>query len=83
MGVHAALVMDEARKAGLLDGERTEHLSIRVPKALLDAAKRESGLTKPTELGLLALAMLAQPDPVVSFMKKNKGVLGVDHTLDT
>ncbi len=78
----ASVVMEEARRAGLLDGESTEHVSFRAPKALIEAAKRESGATKPTELGLLALAMLAQPDPAASYMRKTRGKLGADHRLD-
>ncbi len=80
--IHAAIVMDEARRAGLLDGEKTEHVSFRAPKALLDAARRESGVTRPTELGLLALAMLAQPDPAAKFLTERRGALGPDHQLD-
>jgi hypothetical protein len=79
---HAAIVMDEARRAGLLDGERTEHVSFRAPKALIEAARRESGVTRPTELGLLALAMLAQPDPTAKYLKETRGALGPDHQLD-
>lgn len=78
----ASVVMEEARRAGLLDGESTEHVSFRAPKALIEAAKRESGATKPTELGLLALAMLAQPDPAATYMHKTRGKLGADHQLD-
>jgi hypothetical protein len=78
----ASVVMEEARRAGLFDGDSTEHVSFRAPKALIEAAKRESGATKPTELGLLALAMLAQPDPTANYMKKNRGKLGADHQLD-
>jgi hypothetical protein len=78
----ASIVMEEARRAGLLDGDRTEHVSFRAPKALIEAAKRESGATRPTELGLLALAMLAQPDPTAHFLKETRGKLGVDHQLD-
>ncbi len=78
----ASVVMEEARRAGLLDGESTEHVSFRAPKALIEAAKRESGVTKPTELGLLALATLAQPDPVATYLKKTRGKLGPDHQLD-
>lgn len=78
----AFLVMEEARRAGLLGGEKTEHLSFRAPKALIEAARRASGATKPTELGLLALALLAQPDPAAAFMKKTRGRLGADHGLD-
>jgi hypothetical protein len=77
-----SIVLEEARRAGLLDGEKTEHVSFRAPKALIEAAKRESGITKPTELGLLALAMLAQPDPIASFLKETRGALGADHQLD-
>lgn len=77
-----ATVLEEARRAGLLDGDRTEHVSFRAPKALIEAAKRESGLSKPTELGLLALAMLALPDPTANFLKERHGKLGADHQLD-
>lgn len=79
---NASVVMEEARRAGLLDGEKTEHVSFRAPKALIEAAKRESGATRPTELGLLALAMLAQPDPAANFLKKTRGKLGAEHELD-
>jgi len=51
-------------------------------KALVEAAKRKSGATRPTELGLLALAMLAQPDPAANYLKKTRGRLGADHQLD-
>jgi hypothetical protein len=79
---NASVVLDEARRAGLLDGEKTEHVSFRAPKALIEAARRESGATKLTELGILALAMLAQPDPAANFLKKTRGKLGADHKLD-
>lgn len=78
----ASLIIEEARRAGLLEGERTEHVSFRAPKALVDAAMRESGASKPTELGLLALATLAQPDPAANFMKRTRGKLGTGHKLD-
>lgn len=78
----ASAVMDQARRAGLLDGDKTEHVSFRAPKALIEAAMRESGVTRPTELGILALAMLAQPDPTAKFLKETRGVLGSDHLLD-
>lgn len=81
-GIKSAL-LDEVRRAGLLDGESTEHVSFRAPRALVEAAKRESGVTRPTELGLLALAMLAQPDPVAAFLRATRGRLGPDHQLDT
>jgi hypothetical protein len=78
----ASIVLEEARRAGLLSGHKTEHVSFRAPKALIEAAKRGSGARKPTELGLLALAMLAQPDPAAEFLKKTRGKLGADHKLE-
>jgi len=79
--VHAS-VLDEARRAGLLEGEKTEHVSFRVPPALLEAAKREAGISSTSELGVLALAMLARPDPVAAFFRRTEGQLGPDHDLE-
>lgn len=78
----AAAALDDARRAGLLEGGRDGHLSFRAPKALIEAAMRESGATGPTELGLLALAMLAQPDPTAEFLRATRGALGPDYDLD-
>jgi len=79
----AALFLEEARQAGLLDGEKSEHISFRAPKALVEAAMREAGVTSMTALGILGLAMLAQQtDPAAKFMLENYGALGPDHTLD-
>jgi len=74
--------LEDARRAGLLDGERTEHVSFRAPKALIEAAKRESGIQSPTELGILALATLAQPDPVTALLRRTHGKLGAGHALE-
>jgi hypothetical protein len=82
VAIGAAAALEEARRAGLLEGEKTAHVSFRAPPALVEAAKRESGVTSLTELGILALAMLAQPDPVAAFLKRSRGRLGVTHTLD-
>ncbi|MEA3039291.1 MAG: hypothetical protein QOE79_1804 [Sphingomonadales bacterium] len=71
-----------AKRAGLLEGEASEHLSFRAPKGLVEAAKRESGLTSPTDLGIVALSMLAEPDPVVAFLRRTRGALGEDAELD-
>jgi hypothetical protein len=75
-------VLEEAERAGLLAGEKSEHVSFRAPPALVEAAKRETGVNSTSELGVLALAMLAQPDPVVEFMRRTRGRLGYDHTLE-
>ena len=66
-------VLEDARRAGLLDGDKTEHVSFRAPRALVEAARRETGIDLPTELGILALATLAQPDPVAEFRKAHQG----------
>ncbi len=79
--LHAS-VLEEAERAGLLAGEKSEHVSFRAPPALVEAAKRETGVNSTSELGVLALAMLAQPDPVVEFMRRTRGRLGYDHTLE-
>jgi hypothetical protein len=75
------LLMEEARQAGLLD-DKTEHVSFRAPRALIEAAKRQTGLRSTTELGLAALAILARPDPVVDAMRRTRGSLGPSHTLE-
>jgi len=75
-------VMEEVRRAGLLDGEKTERVSFRAPPALLEAAKREAGINSTSELGVLALAMLARPDPVAAFFRRTEGRLGPDHDLE-
>jgi len=75
-------VLAEARRAGLFDGEKTEHVSFRAPPALVEAARRETGVNSTTELGILALAMLARPDPVAAFFRRTEGVLGPDHALE-
>jgi hypothetical protein len=77
-----ASVLEEARRAGLFDGEKTEHVSFRAPPALVEAAKREAGVTSTSELGILALAMLARPDPVAAFFRRTEGCLGSDHDLE-
>ena len=77
-----ASVLEEARRAGLFDGEKTEHVSFRVSPALLAAAKREAGVNSTSELGVLALALLARPDPVAAFFRRTEGRLGPDHDLE-
>lgn len=71
----ASAAVEEARRAGLLDGERTEHVSFRAPRALIEAARRETGIQSKTELGIAAFASLASPDPVAAFMKRTRGRL--------
>jgi hypothetical protein len=72
MSLHAS-VLEEAHRAGLFDGEKTEHVSFRAPPALVEAAKREAGISSTSALGVLALAMLARPDPVAAFFSRTEG----------
>ena len=74
--------LEEARRAGLLAGDETEHVSFRAPPALVEAAKHEAGISSTSELGVLALAMLARPDPVAAFFRRTDGRLGPDHALE-
>lgn len=39
----AHAILAEAQRSGLLDGEKSEHISFRAPPALIEAAKRETG----------------------------------------
>jgi hypothetical protein len=77
----AVSVLDDVRRAGLLDGEKSEHVSFRALPALVEAAKREAGVTSTSELGVMALAMLARPDPLAAFFRRTEGRLGPDHDL--
>jgi len=79
---YAASMFEEIRLAGLLEGEKSEHVSFRAPPALIEAAKREAGVRTTSELGMLALAMLARPDPVAAFFRRTEGRLGPDHDLE-
>jgi hypothetical protein len=77
----ALAALDDAARAGLLD-DATEHVSFRIPRALLDAARRGTGIASTTQLGLAALAMLAGPDPVSAAMQRTRGALGKAHELE-
>lgn len=79
--IHAA-VLEEASRSGLLDDPQSETVSVRVPSALVDAAKRETGIDSTVELATIALALLAQPDPVANFLRRTAGRLGPDYDLD-
>lgn len=72
----------EADRDGLLQGEKSQHVTFRAPPALVEAAKRNCGIASTSELGMLALMLLAQPDPAVLAMKKGRGALGKTHTLE-
>ena len=75
-------LLEDAREAGLLAGDKTAHVSIRTTGSLIAAAKERTGIESTTELVELALVTLALPDPVTRFMVETYGALGPDHQLD-
>ena len=75
-------VLEEARRSGLLAGDKTAHVSVRTTGTLIAAAKERTGIESTTELVELALATLALPDPVTRYMVETYGALGSDHQLD-
>ncbi|WP_052340774.1 hypothetical protein [Salinarimonas rosea] len=75
-------ILAEARRSGLLEGNRSQHISFRAPPALIEAAKRATGVQSMTELGILGLATLAQSDEVVAFMTRTRGRPGKYRKLD-
>jgi len=44
-------MLEEARRTGLLEGEKTEHVSFRAPPAV-EAAKREAGISSTCASGI-------------------------------
>lgn len=78
---YGGFAIEEAQQSGVMEGAST-HVSFRAPEALIEEARRVSGMTSPTELGLAGLALLAQRDPVVEFLKRTRGRLGADHDLE-
>ena len=78
----AAAALEESRRAGLLDDEKTVDVRFRAPRALVEEALLQSRAATLEDLGQLALAVLAQPDPVVAFLRQTRGALGEDHDLE-
>jgi hypothetical protein len=77
-----ALPPANARRSGVLGGAKTQPVSFHAPAALVEAAKRETGISSTSELGMLGLAVLAGPDPVAVFFRRTEGRLGLDHNLE-
>jgi hypothetical protein len=53
-----------------------------LPQAAIEAAKREPALDSEAEPETAVAAILAHSDPAATFMKRTRGRLGTDHTLD-
>jgi hypothetical protein len=74
--------MLEARDAGLLAGPRTEKVSGRFSRALLDRARKRAGATSNTKVLELALVKLALEDSFGVKLLKRKGTLPKDFDLE-
>jgi hypothetical protein len=77
-----ALVMSEAHSAGLLGGPKDAVIRGRVPKSLVEAAKRRAGVTSDTELIEIALSSFALEDDFGEKFLKRKGAIDPDLPLE-
>jgi hypothetical protein len=69
-----------AQQEGLLDGERTEVIRGRMPRALVARAKDRTGIGSDTELIEIALANIAVADDYSDWLLSQRGTInfGVD-----
>ena len=68
-------------RAGAASGPAQAPGSAPLLASVLEEARR-AGLLDASELGVLALALLARPDPVAAFFRRTEGRLGLDHDLE-
>jgi hypothetical protein len=66
-------VMAIAEQQGLLKGERTEVVRGRMPRALVDKAKRRTGISSDTDLIEVALAHIAVADDYPDWLLSRRG----------
>ena len=72
------LVLREAREAGLVGDEKDARISGRVRRALIEEAKRRTGLSSDTELVEYALARVALEDEFGARLVRRKGAVPPD-----
>jgi hypothetical protein len=72
--------MTIAEQEGLLDGERTQVVRGRMPRALVARAKNRSGIVSDTALIEIALANIAVADDYPDWLLSQRGAIpaGVD-----
>lgn len=75
-------VLTLARQTGLLSGGRTEFIRGRMPKALIDKARANSGVKSDTELLEVALAALAVADDYPDWLLSRRGTISKDIDLE-
>jgi hypothetical protein len=66
-------VMVIAEKQGLLRGERTQVVRGRMPEALVERAKKRTGIDSDTELIEVALANIAVEDDYADWLLSRRG----------
>ena len=73
-------VMTIAEQEGLLDGERTQIVRGRMPRALVARAKNRTGIASDTDLIEVALANIAVADDYTDWLLSQRGTVptGVD-----
>ena len=71
-----------ARQTGLLRGARTEVVRGRMPKALVQKAKANSGVRSDTKLIEMALANLATADQYVDWLLSQRGTVSKELDLE-
>ena len=73
-------VMTIAEKEGLLEGERTQVIRGRMPRALVARAKNRTGIVSDTDLIEIALANIAVADDYTDWLLSQRGTVptGVD-----
>jgi hypothetical protein len=64
-----------AEKEGLLKGERTQVVRGRMPRALVNRAKKRSGIVSDTDLIEVALANIAVADDYTDWLLSRRGVV--------
>jgi hypothetical protein len=81
IGRRRAALLDTVRSLGLLGGE-SARIGARVKRRLLDAARKQSGLTSDTELLEYALARVALEDNFIEVFNSLKGAVPRDIDLE-
>ena len=73
-------IMSIAEKEGLLQGERTQVVRGRMPRALVARAKNRTGIASDTHLLEVALANIAVADDYVDWLLSQRGTIpaGID-----
>lgn len=75
-------IMSIAEKEGLLQGERTEIVRGRMPRALVARAKNRTGIRSDTDLIEVALANIAVADDYPEWLLSQRGAVSSEVDLE-